>query len=278
MGKIKLAAMDIDGTLLNSKSVLPEAVRQAVCGVCASEAELVISTGRSMCEMGPIFSACPEIRYHILGNGASIYDAREDAVIYRDDIAPDTARKVFAHARNMPVMFEIFADGKIYTQRDRWENAASYHAQFLMDMVPFTRTTVESMEEFLRERREPVDKINLFFHDFADCERILALCAELALTPVMSTQNGLEFNNRGTCKGKALQALCKRLCIAAEEVLAMGDGESDISMLDFAGVAVVPANAEEKIKAHASLLAPGCDEEGAAWALKNCILEDTGGA
>ncbi len=272
MEKIKLAALDIDGTLLDSKNELRENVKNTVRLTAEAGIEVVISTGRAHCEMDVIFSNLPCIRYHILANGAYIYDAKRDEIIYTDSIPSDTVREVWERSRDFSAMMEIFADEKIYTQKTQWRDSAYYNAHFLAEAVPHSRTLVESMPAFVEERSESVDKINLFFHDYSDCDRAIARCAELALTPVVSANQGLEFNNQGVCKGKALRALCKILAIDPSQTFAMGDGESDISMLELASIAVTPANAADEVKAHASVLSPSCDEEGAAWALKKYIL------
>lgn len=272
MKDIKLAAMDIDGTLLDSKSRLHENVKRTVDAVCASDKELVISTGRTMSEMKMIFSVWPQIRYHILSNGAYIYDAKEKSVIYRDPVSAETLVRIYAIAQKYKVMMEVFAGGEIYTERKCWENTDYYNARFLFDRLPGSRTVIESVGQFVKERKEPADKINLFFHDFSDCARVIDESAALGVTAVISADKGLEFNNVGTCKGKALCALCERLGVEIGQAMAMGDGQSDISMLKAAGLSVAPANASDEVKAYATHIAPDCDEEGAVWALEKFVL------
>jgi hydroxymethylpyrimidine pyrophosphatase-like HAD family hydrolase len=76
-------------------------------------------------------------------------------------------------------------------------------------------------------------------------------------------------------KGAALVEVCARLGIARQAVLAIGDNACDLSMFPYAGVRVVMGNAPEAIKARAAafaaLVAPGNDEEGVAWAIREYL-------
>ena len=56
------------------------------------------------------------------------------------------------------------------------------------------------------------------------------------------------------------------------ETIAIGDGENDISMLRWAGLGIAMANAPENVKAAADVIAPACDEDGAAWAMEKYLL------
>ena len=62
------------------------------------------------------------------------------------------------------------------------------------------------------------------------------------------------------------------LGIPREETIAIGDGENDISMLRWAGLGIAMANAPENVKAAADVIAPACDEDGAAWAMEKYLL------
>jgi hypothetical protein len=65
--------------------------------------------------------------------------------------------------------------------------------------------------------------------------------------------------------------VCTGLGVAAEQVVAIGDGRNDLGMLAFAGVAVAPANAHPEVLAAADLITSSNDEEGVAQALAQLV-------
>ena len=85
------------------------------------------------------------------------------------------------------------------------------------------------------------------------------------------------YTVRDFCKtpeelAEALARVAEILGIPREETIAIGDGENDISMLRWAGLGIAMANAPENVKAAADVIAPACDEDGAAWAMEKYLL------
>ena len=73
----QLIAMDMDGTLLNSrKQVSPETLREIREAVSRGKI-VVYDTGRAVCEMEEYFDQLPEIRYAVFASGAGLYDVQE---------------------------------------------------------------------------------------------------------------------------------------------------------------------------------------------------------
>src|SRR5690606_22938928 len=83
-----------------------------------------------------------------------------------------------------------------------------------------------------------------------------------------------EVTAPGISKGQALASLAARLGIAADEVIAIGDEENDISMLTWAGLGLAMGNANEAVKEVADAVIPSIDEAGVAWAIERYVLED----
>ena len=73
-------------------------------------------------------------------------------------------------------------------------------------------------------------------------------------------------------KGEALRFLLRHLGLEASQVLAMGDGGSDLPLLQAAGIGVAMANATEGVKAAADFVTTSCDEDGVAVALEKFVL------
>ena len=78
----------------------------------------------------------------------------------------------------------------------------------------------------------------------------------------------LELASPSISKGSGLAFLAEHLGFAAEHTVAIGDGENDLELLQWAGFAVAVANADEGLKAHADWICPGVEEEGVAQVLE----------
>ena len=84
--------------------------------------------------------------------------------------------------------------------------------------------------------------------------------------------NDLEVIAGDIDKGEALCFLLRHLGLEASQVLAMGDGGSDLPLLQAAGIGVAMANATEGVKAAADFVTTSCDEDGVAVALEKFVL------
>ena len=82
----------------------------------------------------------------------------------------------------------------------------------------------------------------------------------------------LEVITGGIDKGAALRYLLDLLSLKPEQVIAMGDGGSDVPMLQAAGIGIAMANAEPQVKAAADRITGDCDADGVAQALEELIL------
>lgn len=77
----------------------------------------------------------------------------------------------------------------------------------------------------------------------------------------------LEIVPRGTSKGSGVKLLLDHLGITAKEVMAIGDGENDIEMLELASLGIALSNGSEKTKAVADIIGASNDEDGVADAI-----------
>lgn len=95
-------------------------------------------------------------------------------------------------------------------------------------------------------------------------------------TIVKTDPEYLEFLNRDTDKGVALEGLCRALGIPLEQAMAVGDGDNDAEMLARAGLGVAMANATEKTRAAADEVSPLTNaEDGVADAVERHVLAGT---
>ncbi|MEN6418037.1 MAG: HAD-IIB family hydrolase [Clostridiaceae bacterium] len=272
MTKIRLCALDVDGTLINSDLEITQAVGRAVDALEQSGVVPAIVTGRTVKELEVLRARFPSLRYFIVSNGAYAFDAANGECFYRNLLPLELAKSVVAKAQKYPVMIEVYADGASHVDAAAWANKAAYRLAFLShpSLGP-ARIPTEDVGAFLAGRASDIEKLYISFAHLPDLETLKAFCEALPVDLVVSIHDGLEVNQRGVEKGAGLQALSGRLDILQEETAAIGDGFADIPILRFAGLPIAMGHAAEEVKSVAALISPDNDHDGAAWAIQQVL-------
>lgn len=270
---IKLVAMDMDGTLLDSSKELPEENRKTIELYAQKGVQFAFCTGRVMNELQVISKELPCVKYAITCNGAYVNDftlGSNDNEIFNDTLSMEEIRHIFDIVSNKgyEVMFELQADGVVYAQKSCIDNPGKYGVDYLADFIKLTRVPVESMEEYVNSREIEVGKVNMFFANSAMRNSALEELKDLDYDFSYSEGANLEINKRGVNKGKGLKMLAEYLGISLDEVMALGDNYNDIEMLKTTKNSVVMANAVDEIKAVAMYETLSNDENGVAAAIR----------
>ena len=254
----RLIALDLDGTLLNEKMHVSEKTRQ-VMELCAQRGiEIVPATGRALLAVPEEVLSLPGVHYGIFTNGAVVRDFGKNTWV----------------SRRHPVIYDMYvseggvSETRLLAQLEEYgipERECAY--------IRATRRAVTDMVEYLREKKCPVQKMNL---NFKDRESKQAVRAQLEAMPeVLVTSSlpwNLELNAAGITKGSGLRNLCQYLGIEAEETMAFGDGENDWPMLEVAGIGVAMENGAPFLKERADRIAASNREEGVAEAIRQWVL------
>lgn len=272
MTKIKLAALDVDGTLIKSDLSLSPAVEQSLQSLHDAGIEVAIVTGRTMGELIHFRKMLPWIRYFVVSNGATTLDAQRNIRFYEKLLPLGIARAIEREARNYPVMTEVYAEGISYVNSDCWEHSELYTAEFLHHpSLADGRIPVESIGALLDARENDIEKLYISFRDLGDSPKLRAFCEDFPVDLVTSIHDGLEINQRGVEKGSGLLALCNYLGVSPAETAAVGDGMADIAMFRKVGLSIAMENALEFVRQSASLVAPDNDSDGAVWAIQQIL-------
>jgi Cof subfamily protein (haloacid dehalogenase superfamily) len=272
MTKIKLAALDVDGTLIRRDLSLSPAVEHALQSLHDAGVEVAIVTGRTMGELLHFRKLLPWIRYFVVSNGSIGLDAERNIRFYEKLLPLDIARAVEREARKYPVMTEVYTEGMSYVNRDCWEHSELYTAEFLHHFsLADGRVPVESVGALLDERTEDIEKLYISFREIEDLPKLRAFIETFPVDLVISIHDGLEVNQRGVEKGSGLLALCDYLGISPEETAAVGDGMADVAMFRRVGLSIAMENALESVRESANLVAPDNDLDGAVWAIEQIL-------
>ena len=275
MPRIKLIALDLDGTLLNSRKELTPACRDALDRAAAAGIEIVPTTGRFFDGMPEVIRSLPYLRYAITINGAQVYDIRRDTVVYRAELPAGQAVDILRALDPFSLIYDCYQDNWGWMSRDMWEHCGDFVPdEHYYKMVHDLRTPVDDLKQFLAERGRGVQKLQLFTWDMPLRERLLR---ELegqfeGIAVSTSVQNNIEINHADANKGAALLRLAEYLGIDQSETAAFGDGLNDLSMIKAAGAGVAMENAHPDIKACANFLTDSCDADGVAVGIDRYCL------
>jgi Cof subfamily protein (haloacid dehalogenase superfamily) len=271
---IRLLAIDIDGTLLDSRGRLPDAHRDALVDASAHGIEVALVTGRSFHFTQPIAALLPIPLTLIVNNGAVVKRKTGETEL-RQLLARDAARHVLsgtlAYEDSVAIVFDRPDERQIVFERMDWAhpNRRGYYEK----NKAFIAAAPSPLGEMLTE-----DPIQVMFN--GSVEPMRALVAALRALPAadqfsvaITEYEARDFalvdvNAAGCSKGSTLARWVTSRGLTPDQVMAVGDNLNDVEMLDFAGIAVVMGNATDAIKARGYLLTGTNDEAGLASAIR----------
>jgi Cof subfamily protein (haloacid dehalogenase superfamily) len=282
---IRLLALDIDGTLLDSHGRVPPANLAAIARAIAAGVEVSLATGRRYDFARPIFEQLPAPLTLILSNGA-IVKARDGVTLMRRLLPREVARAVLArvpqHRDSAAVVFDRRREGQVVFEAIDWEHPL--HHRFFASNRPFL-SEVAPLEACLTE-----DPIQVMFTGgcvamrtvFDDLRAPLTTRAPGASDTADYSVALTEYEHRdfslvdvvqaGCSKGTALREWSERQGYRREEVMAMGDNLNDLEMLEFAGRPVLMGNALPELKARGWAITATNDDDGVARAIETFVF------
>lgn len=273
--KIKLIALDLDATLLDSQKKISPRNLAALERARQMGILVVPVTGRPAQGLPQAVLDLPGLRYAVTSNGATIRDWEEDCFLLEKHLTAEAALEVLDTCWDFDMIREVFRDGVGYLTRADYEILRDRYAGTPMwEYVMGTRQVLPgSLEDFLREDTRPVEELFFLTGSIQEKE---TLRERLSALPGIGFAdpfpNDLEVMAGGIDKGEAFLWLLNHLGIDPSETLAMGDGGSDIPLLRAAGIGIAMANALDYVKEAADDVTASCDEDGVALALEKYIF------
>ena len=269
---MKLAAIDLDGTLLNREGVVSEENAKALKAFDRQGGTVVLATGRSIQSAKEVFAELKLSGYTLASNGA--YVARIEKGEIQDvlksyTILPETVNTAFSLAMKTEVTVvasRATQDDRISFAQDKNEVNSPYYAQFNLK-----ESKVEELLEQIEQ--EEISYFKLAFTD-GDTSKLVKLRSQLEKKQINSSYSDkywLEVMAEGVNKGAALKFLTSYLTIDLADVLAFGDQENDLEMLKLSGKSIAMGNAAPAVKKIADTLTKTNEEAGVAYILNDYL-------
>ena len=266
---VKLIAIDIDGTLLNSKSELTDMVRSEVISASKKGVKIVLSSGRPFKGLKWLLEKLDLIKedeYTIARNGPQVVRNIDEHRIYKKFIKASDAIRANEYAKDKGSSFFYFSDEEVITceKEDEYVNIETTLNKLDAKVISFSslqgdeevcKMTFTSSSNLLNSIQKEVEEE--FENDF---------------TVVRSHKNFIELLNKESSKGEAIKFLCSHLGISIEETMGIGDNDNDYSLLKECKYKIVMANSKsEKLRSIATDIAPSNDEDGVAKIIQKYI-------
>lgn len=272
---IKLIALDLDGTLLDSKKNLSARNKEIIVECLKRGIYIVPNTGRTVIGIPGEILSIPGIRYAITTNGAVILDLQEDHVIDSRKLTTQKALELLLLADQQQAMYDCYIEGRGVSESKFLDHLDKYRiSPELKDLVQKTRDLVPSILEYVKSYEGQIEKVNMFFADESERLEMRKKLAEVSDIIVSSSMpNNLEINAVGATKGEGILRLAEYLGLKPEQTMAFGDGENDFNMIQMAGCGVVMDNGDPELKKYADYITTSNDQDGVAEAIEKLVFD-----
>lgn len=266
MSNIRLVAIDLDGTLLNSEKTLSAENIAAIKACTALGVKVVIASARNPDLVRVFGGQLGLVNPMICSNGAQVWGS---------PTGPIWAYYPLSKAFALAIAEVADAHGWLLSttigEMTYWRQNDGQDLGLLQENITILKTNTEAITD---------DPIRMFAFQPDAIETIYELCqtkyGNECRADIFYKADGkvhsMGIVARQATKGAALTLVCERLGIKHENVMAIGDNLNDLSMLELSGVSIAMGNGLEQVKSTATAVAPDNDSSGVAWALEQFIL------
>lgn len=266
---IQYIVLDLDGTLLNDEHTLSDRNKDAIKKAMEQGVKVIIATGKTRTGAESVIATLNLDTPGVYVQGLILYNA--DGTV-RQELALDAtvARHAIQHAESMGFDVVAYSGNRLICKRVE---------DSIAKIVDFGEPQPEAIGSLINHVNSL--KMNKLIVLGGNQRKMKALRWQLEQQiggKVSFTDGGvltsLEILPKGTGKGQGVKTLLRQLAANPENVMAIGDAENDVEMLQVAGFAVAVKNAAEKTKAVADEVVSSNNDDGVAEAIERFVLKD----
>lgn len=264
---IRLAAFDLDGTLIDTDLKVSPRLQDAVLQAQQCGLILTIATGRDA-RLTTRFARELKLTAPIIcAQGGLIYDFMNDKVLHDIRLPSEILPRILTAAERYGWNFHFEMADRCYLP------AKSNHPPILFELLRYTEWS--RLDDLLGDLPETPHKFLVTLNKPEDRTRVMAeLCEtfEGQLRIVPSHPYLIEGVPPNVTKGSGLAWLAAYYKIPQSDVMAMGDNDNDVPMIEWAGLGIAVENASETARSVADWIAPSVSQDGAAIAIEKYLL------
>jgi Cof subfamily protein (haloacid dehalogenase superfamily) len=262
---MKLIIADLDGTLVEKKQVSDQ-TKKTLKKLKEQGYLFTIATGRHMVATKELAEILEIDLPVICGNGAIIYDYKKDEIINQEVLDPKTVESIMDLCFDHKVSFLMYTTKYVVATEEAKDKI---HAQ-----IGYFDTHVVKKEQLKDYIDIGVFKILAIDEHH---EKLMHIKKELSylndIHMVQSRPIFLDIGHKDTNKGNTIKHLAKLLDVNIEDVLAIGDQENDITMIQTAGIGVAMGNGHIELKRVADEITDTYEQDGFTKAIEKHIFK-----
>jgi Cof subfamily protein (haloacid dehalogenase superfamily) len=280
--KPKAIFLDMDGTILNHQNKVSIHTKEIIDDLRNQGIFVFIATGRAVDEIEGVVPPGFQVDGFITSNGMAGYVGKE--VVFKHSLALELVETIIEKARKNKVYYELFPYGtsRVTLKQDK---------QYVEDEIRDPKPDSVGMNEWLSRKQAIKEEIAWMdniegeefskFYFFARTKEHInswkseldIIKQEIDFTTSISSHHNVEVMVANVNKATGIKQMLKRFDLSESEIMAIGDSDNDLPMLQFVEFAVAMKNAPDYIKEIADDITEfTCDEDGVYHYLKSKIL------
>jgi GntR family transcriptional repressor for pyruvate dehydrogenase complex len=267
---MRLVFIDLEGTLVSGPRHISERVKKTIATVREGGVEIVLVSSRPPRAMRPFYQQLGLMTPMIACDGALLWNVQAGAGASRVSLPSALAAEIVAAGRDLGAVANVESDDEWFTDR-----LGDLVRDGILNYEVSEPHGVGRVDEVIKAG--PIDKVFIDLRDLGD-ER--GASAQLALqrdflgraTIYENVTGILDFTSIDASKAAMGQQLARQMQIPAEQVMAIGDHDSDAALLQWAGVGVAMGNATPAAKVAADVITSSNLRDGVAEALEQWVL------
>lgn len=288
----KLVAIDLDGTMLNSFGEVTENTKRVIKETIKKGTEVVIASGRSIDSIKAIANEIESNNYMIAGNGAVVYDIKNDDIIYEKYIPKSKAQQIMKICEENSIFYSVYTNKTILTTSLRYNVLYYYKENLKKEESKKTNITiVENIPEYIKNMQDEkimkifiCDKTQSIFNsiirkletikdvEILDVSHMSRKVIKQGTEEVPIEYYYTEISMENVDKWYALEFLINKLNVNKNEVITIGDNMNDKKMIQEAGMGITMNGSTPKVTSVANFITEDNDNEGVAKALEKFIM------
>ncbi len=264
---IRLVALDIDDTLVDRSSIIPQRSLNALCQAQEQGVEIVLATGRGYLGTEPIRRQLGDgFHYIICFGGALVADYATGTPRLHRFLKEDDVAVCIRIANELGLHVQIYQGDEVIFQR---------MTEFAKQYCAYQKLPCRVDEHLLEHDLSHVPKVLIYAPPEQEelFKKQVAERLPKHLHALGSKPGFIEIGDIGVTKGSAVKALSEALGFDRAETCAIGDNTLDQDMIEWAGVGCCVNNGKDEVKAVADMVIPAQAEEGVAWFLERYVIQ-----
>ena len=288
----KFVAIDLDGTMLNHNGEISEKTKEIVKKCIEKGIEIVLASGRPIDSMKTIAEELGIKGYFIAGNGALVYDIKNDKVIYENCIKKEKVLEIIKICEENSIAYNVYTEKVILTPNLKFNVLYYYKENLKREEDKKTNISIiGDMYEYVKQMKEEkflkitiCDENSSIFHsiikkikeineiEVLDIEYMSRKIIQQGTEEIPVEYFYTEISENNVDKWNAIKFLIEQLHIQTEEVMTIGDNINDKKMIENAGMGVAMKGSTPEIIKIAKEVTDTNDNDGVAMALEKYIL------